>query len=85
MKKHKGMKFHDNINLWAEYDDAVVKSFVGAVQLFDAKTATKLETTTILAFPIRSIVLNFAARRWQKLIGNTHTLVRFVLVCRSDE
>lgn len=76
---------YHSVNVWIEKGDGDVESFVAFVQLFSHKTATRLESTGLAAYPVLSIVLNVSARRTKWLIYNGNMLTGILPICCSDQ
>lgn len=56
-------------------------SFVGNVQLLSDETVVTMNSTALVTYPIRTVMLNVLAGRRQWFICNGHRLVRSPPVC----
>lgn len=50
------------IVVWNEGDAEGSKSFVGYLQVFGDKSATKLKNNAIVAYPVHFVLMNFSAK-----------------------
>lgn len=56
------------------------QSFVGYVQIFCNKTATRLKIMALVAYPVPAVLMKFMYSFWPWLVENGHTVVEYVLV-----
>lgn len=81
----KVLRSHEYGNVWIENSIGKAELSVGFVQSFSEKATTMLNSTVLVAYPTRAILLNLSAwwRNW--LLGDEYTLVRFLLVCYTQK